>query len=157
MYALARHHLSDKHMEQRHDDEENPNPLQHLCGVQIGHDPIACDRQVKEAPNRYHAQACDQDRTSLHQPGAQNIGGLCDRWQKLLQGQDLIETLRSNCIQEGQPGSPVSGGLFPDLIKPLRERIDFWPRPTRSRLLRRTLLAPSRTSPMSPSPIMAGL
>src|ERR1700730_553751 len=72
MYALARHHLTDKHMEQRHDDEGKPNPLQHLCGVQIGHDPIACDRQVKEAPNRYHAQACDQDRTSLPQPGAQN-------------------------------------------------------------------------------------
>jgi hypothetical protein len=54
MYALARHHLSDKHMEQRHDDEGKPNPLQHLCGVQIGHDPIACDRQVKEAPNRYY-------------------------------------------------------------------------------------------------------
>jgi hypothetical protein len=42
-------------------------------------DPIACDRQVKEAPNRYHAQACDQDRTSLHQPGAQNNDAGCIR------------------------------------------------------------------------------
>src|ERR1700692_3847513 len=41
--------------------------------------PIAVNRQVKKAPNRYPAQACDQDRTSLHQPSAQNNDASCIR------------------------------------------------------------------------------